>query len=133
MKRTILWKTLILIGMLAILGACSDYSKEEKKAYKALMKYVKEEYPESNKELEVVYPKLKEIPPAEFIEGKTTQGELIFMFRGNFTYNPEKVSSAAISPGDGTGVFDVHVEKINGKYEVTYFTESARIRTGFDE
>lgn len=133
MKRTILWKALILIGMLTILGACSDYSKEEKKAYEALMKYVKEEFSESNKELEVVYPKLKEIPPAEFIEGRTTQGELSYMFRGTFTYNPEKVSSEAITPGDGTSGFDVRVEKINGKYEVTYYTESARIRTGFDE
>lgn len=62
MKQSPILKVFILAAItsiLMVLAGCSGFSKDEKKVFRAVVKYQEEYYPQSNKELEIEYPKLK--------------------------------------------------------------------------
>lgn len=136
MKRISAGKILILIAMTTLLiglVGCSDVSKDGKKAFKAVVKHQKERYPVSNKELEIVYPKLKDMSP--FVEGRSTAGNDTWDVFGVYTFNPEKVPSLKDRevPHPGIVNFEAYVELIDGEYVVTGYTESLQIRGDLDD
>lgn len=132
MRETILI-VLIMVSVGLLITGCSDYTKDEKKVYDAILDYQKKNFKKSNKKLKVVYPKLKEIPPNEFIEGRTTEGNDFWMVRGVITYDQKKVPGEEHLDRDGRSLFDATVEKVKGKYVVTYYTEQGRFRKDLDK
>lgn len=135
MKRISAGKVLILIAITTLLiglVGCSDVNKDGKKAFNAVVKHQKERYPVSNKELEIVYPKLKDMSP--FVEGRSTAGNDTWGIFGAYTFNPEKVPNLANREDPHPRVnFEAYVELIDGEYVVTGYTESLQIRGDLDD
>lgn len=135
MKRISAVKVLMLIAitsLLMVLVGCSDVSKDGKKAFKAVVKHQEERYPVSNKELEIVYPKLKDMSP--FVEGRSTSGNDTWQINGVYTFNPEKVSNLANIEDPHPRInFEAHVELIDGEYVIKEYFESLPIRGDLDD
>ncbi|MEI3610460.1 hypothetical protein [Pseudogracilibacillus sp. SO10305] len=134
MKRISIGKIILLIAMTTLLiglVGCSDVSKDGKKAFKAVEKYQKEHYPVSNKELEIVYPKLKDMSP--FVEGRSTAGNDTWQINGVYTFNPEKVEDLGHEDPHPRISYEAHIELIDGEYIVTGYTESLPIRGDLDD
>lgn len=135
MKRISIGKIILLIAMTTLLiglVGCSDVSKDGKKAFKAVEKHQKERYPVSNKELEIVYPKLKDMSP--FVEGRSTAGNDTWQINGVYTFNPEKVQDLANTEDPHPRInFEAHVELIDGEYIIREYFESLPIRGDLDD
>ncbi len=134
MKRISVGRLLILVAITSLLiglVGCSDVSKDDKQAYKAVEKYQKEHYPVSNKELEIVYPKLKDMSP--FVEGRSTSGNDTWDIRGTYEFNLEKVPGMEDKEYHNIVNYEAYVELIDGEYVVTGYYESLQIRGDLDD
>ncbi|OYQ65965.1 hypothetical protein [Aerococcus sp. 1KP-2016] len=127
----------IMIVLILIARQVLSKSPEEK-AYEALMEYVNEEYPISNKEFDIEYPSFKELLPAAIVTGRNTNGNTTWDISSQYTFNPEKVEEALAKsnefvyqdiPDTNLNMFGAYVELTeNGDYIISEYWEGVSYR-----
>lgn len=136
MRRSTVLKVFIILAVTSIfmvIAGCSDFSKDDKKVFKAIEKYQKEYYPESNKELEIEYADLKDMNPDAIVRGSNEYGEDTWLITGTYTFNHKKVSGMEDMNYISENSFDAHLELIDGEPVMTGYTERLNIRAGMDD
>lgn len=136
MRRSSVFKVFIILAITSVflvIAGCSDFSKDDKKVFKAIEKYQEEYYPESNKELEIEYADLKDMNPDAIVRGSNEYGEDTWLISGTYTFNHKKVSGMENMEHIGENSFDARLELRDGEPVMTSYTEGLPIRVGMDD
>lgn len=136
MRRSSILKIFILLtvtSILLIVAGCSDFSKDDKKVFKAIEEYQEEYYPESNKELEIEYADLRDMNPDAIIRGGYGSNVETWLISGTYTFNPDKVLRMKDMEHIGENSFEARLELIDGELFMSSYTERLSIRSGMDD